>query len=236
MTEATVILPTYNERENIIELINYILKNVDCVKEIVVVDDNSPDMTWNYVEKLAKQNKNVKLLRRTDKRGLASAVLDGVKMAHKDVIVIMDCDFSHPPEIISKMVAALNGYDVVNASRFSKGGGMQSSLVRVLLSRLTNLFANIFLGFSIKDYTGGFFAIKKEVFDKIGISEGYGEYCIELLYKAKEKGFRVKEIPYIYYHRNVGESKTSPNFLTLLKYGIIYCFSILKLKFKPNGL
>jgi len=234
MVEVTVILPTYNERENIVELINYISKNVDCVKEIVVVDDDSPDNTWKYVEGLTRQNKNVKLLRRINKRGLASAVSEGVKIAHKDIIVVMDCDFSHPPEMISQLVETLNDCDIANASRFVKGGEMESPFVRVLLSRLTNLFANIFLSTTIKDYTGGFFAIKKDIFNKISTSEGYGEYCIELLYNAKKEGFKVKEVPYVYRARNTGKSKTSPDFLTLWKYGIIYCFSILKLKFRSS--
>lgn len=240
MPNVSVILATYNERENIEDLLSSIFENSEYPTEIIVVDDNSPDETWKIVQKVANENDKVKLLVRRYERGLASAISDGISLSTGDVIVWMDCDFSHPPKLLPQMIRALKEYDIVVASRFVDGGGMQYSVIRILASRALNLFANIILGFFVKDYTSGYPAVRREVFEKVkiqpllgearGYIAGYGEYFISFLYRAKKKGFKITEIPYIYFARKRGKTKTSPNLLALLKHGITYGLTILYLR------
>ena len=247
MPKVSVILATYNERENIEDLIMSILsvlENSDYPTEIIVVDDNSPDETWEVVEKIAHNNGNVRLLKRMNEKGLASAISNGISLSTGDIIVWMDCDFSHPPKLMPQLIKALDECDIAVASRFVKGGGMQCSFMRVVASRSLTLFANIVLG-HVKDYTSGYPAVRREVFDKVKIQPllgenrgyivGYGEYFIAFLYRANKTGFKITEVPYIYVARKRGETKTSPNMLALLKCGIVYGVTILYLRmFKRN--
>lgn len=240
MPKVSVILATYNERENIEDLLHSILENSEDSSEIIVVDDNSPDETWRVVQEVAKENDKVRLLVRTHDRGLASAISDGISLSRGDVIVWMDCDFSHPPKLMPQLIKALKKYDIVIASRFVDGAGMQYSPIRILASRAVNLFANIILGFSVKDYTSGYSAARREVFEKVKIQPllgeargylvGYGEYFISFLYRAKKTGFKIAEIPYVYFPRQRGQTKTSANLLALLKYGVTYGLTILYLR------
>ncbi len=228
----SVIMPTYNERDNIVRLIDavsHILSGEEF--EIVVVDDDSPDLTWKIAEEHG--NPDVHVVRRTNERGLASAIREGIKESRGDIIVTMDTDFSHPPEVIPKLVKACRDYDVVVGSRYVKGGRMKASAGRVITSRLTNLFANIVLGFFVHDLTGGFLAVRKEVFEKVKILPKWGEYgnyCIGFLYACKRAGFRITEVPFVYMPRTKGETKTSPDQYNLLKWGWRYLGSILKLR------
>src|SRR3989344_7640290 len=129
----SVILPTYNEKGNIVKLINSILSNVkNC--EIMVVDDNSPDLTWKDVQKIKK--KNVKLIRRIKEKGLASAISRGIEESKGNVIVWMDCDLSHPPSLIPELVKKLNKYDIAVASRYVNGGADKRKFIRVFTSRI----------------------------------------------------------------------------------------------------
>lgn len=242
MPKISVILPTYNERENIKDLIAAILENSPNPTEIIVVDDNSPDETWKVVEKIEKEKKNVKLIRRLNEKGLASALADGIALSTGDILVWMDCDFSHPPKLLPQLVKALENCDISIASRFMKGGGMLYSFKRIFASRLINFFANIVLGFSIKDYTSGYPVVKRKVFDEVRISPllgesrgyllAYGEYFISFLYRAKKKGFKITEIPYIYIPRKKGKSKTAPTIIALIKCGIVYSLAIIYLRLK----
>lgn len=232
MSKISVILPTYNEKNNIGKLINSILKIIKQPLEIIVVDDNSPDKTWKIVEKIKKKNNNVKLLRRMDKKGLASALYDGISLSRGNIIVWMDCDFSHPPELIPKLIDSMDSYDIIIASRYVKNGGDERSFIRVLTSRAINLFANVFLTSGIKDYTTGFVATKRNALNKIKFSpRGYGEYCIEFLYESYKNGLKIKEIPYTFYSRKFGKTKTISNIFQLLRHGIIYSLTIFRLKF-----
>jgi len=235
MKKVSVILPTYNEKENIRNLIDVIFKNMkDITTEIIVVDDNSPDKTWKIVKKISDKNKNVSLLRRRNKRGLASAISDGISLSRGNIVVMMDSDFSMPPEVVPKLVKKINNCDITLGSRYVKGGGdVRDSLIRVLSSKMINLVASIFLGYSIKDYTSAFLAVKREVFNNISILPAeYGDYCIGFLYKAKRQGFKIKEVPYRCISRRVGKTKTSANIFTFLRYGFIYFLKIFKLRFK----
>jgi len=227
----SVVLPTYNERENIERFITTILETVNRNVEIVVVDDDSPDGTWEVVERIQARNGNVRLMRRVGKRGLASAILDGITWSKGEIVVWMDCDFSHPPSLIPELIRALEHYDIALASRYVRGGSDRRDFTRVLTSRLINLFAGIFLGFSVKDYTTGFVAIRRGAFNKVRFSpKGHGEYCIKLLYRAKEKRLRLREVPFSFCPRKAGETKTAQNLTTLVKHGIAYCLTVLKLR------
>ncbi len=231
--KVTVVMPTYNEKENIAALIRDVLENVKEDFEIVVVDDDSPDGTWKIVQDI--KDKRVRLIRRTQEKGLASAIRTGIEYSKGDIIVIMDTDFSHPPSKIPALVAATAKSDIALGSRHSKGGGMEASKARVILSKMTNLFARMFLGFEIKDYTGGFIAVRKEVFNDIKILNEWGEYgnyCIGFLYTAKKKGYKIVEVPFVYKYRTAGETKTAPDEYRLFRWGKRYCLTILNLRFK----
>jgi len=235
--EVSVILPTYNERDNIGPLILEILKHTPPNTEVIVVDDNSPDGTWQVVEDLEKRLPNVYLLRRMDKKGLTSALRDGIALSRGDSIVWSDCDFSMPPTKIKDLLAGLSqGEDVVVGSRFVKGGGVQivagsnDSLLAYLMSRTLNGFIQRVLGRSFKDYTSGFIALRRGVLDKIPLRGGYGEYFIDLIYRARKLGFRVAEIPYMCVERRMGISKTGQSFFDYLRKGWKYVWLTIRLR------
>lgn len=235
---VSVVLPTYNERENIADLIfckKDILQRNGFRYEIIVVDEDSPDGTWKLVESISEEIPNVRVIRRVGKRGLASAIADGVSRARGDVVIWMDCDFSHPPKLIPEMLSELREYDAVIASRYVSGGGDEAPLYRRLISLVGDAFASRILGLSIRDCTSGYIALKKSVFNYVKIRRlgtGYGEYFIALMYDLQKKGFKVKEIPYVYRMRQRGVSKTSPNLLRFVKLVLHYLQSIFVIRFK----
>lgn len=220
--KVSAILPTFNEKENIEDLIRDIDRQSNPPPEIIVVDDNSPDKTWEIVTRLMGEIPNLKLKRRINERGLATALNRGIGLASGDVLVWMDCDFSHPPSLIPEMLKAIEEADVVIASRYVKGGKQEYPFIRDLTSRAFNLYACILLSFKIRDWTSGFAMVKKEVLDKVRIEplgQGYGEYFVGMLYSALKKGFRIKEIPYTCVYNSEHESKTSTSIFRLLRYG-----------------
>ncbi len=235
--KVSVILPTYNEKENIVPLIQTILQTVGGESEIVVVDDDSPDGTWMKVDELAKNQKNITLLRRMDKKGLVSAINDGIASSTGDIVIWMDCDFSMPPEEIGNLLACIDqGYDVAVGSRFVRGGGVeivtesQDTLMAYLMSFTLNKFIQTVLGHSFKDYTSGFIAIKRNVLEEIPLQGEYGEYFIDLIYRAIKKEYRVIEIPYLCKARKMGVSKTGTRPSHYLKKGLKYIILTLRLK------
>ncbi len=231
--KVSIVMPTYNEKENIVNLIGTVLKLVKEECEVIVVDDNSPDGTWKIVEEIS--DPRVKLIRRMDEKGLASAIKKGIKTSRGDVVVVMDTDFSHPPETIPDLIAATDSYHIARGSRYVNGGGMIASKKRILLSKVTNLFAKLLLGFGIKDYTSSFFAARREVFENIEILDewgAHGNYAIGFLHTARKKGLKIEEVPFIYKDRTAGITKTSPDKYKLLNWGVRYCFTVLRLKFK----
>lgn len=233
MPRSSVILPTYNERENIVDLISAVSGCTKPPPEIIVVDDDSPDKTWEVVAKMQSEFHNVRLVRRIGRRGLATAVAEGVTNSSGEILVWMDCDFSHPPSLIPQLIESLDDYHLVLASRYIEGGEMHASSLRTVTSRLICLFASLLLGFSIRDWTSGYIAVRRELLDEIKIvplGKGYGEYFIAFLFRAKKQGFRIKEIPYTYSYRRMGETKTSPHLTKLLEYGLSYCWCILYLR------
>ena len=233
--QVSVILPTYDERENIEPLISAILKHVEPPPEIIVVDDDSPDGTWEIASRIQNDHPNVKLIRRTDEKGLATAVAEGIANSRGEVIVWMDSDLSHPPELIPELVKALESCHIALASRYIKEGGSRASPLRVWTARLVNTWANVVLGLPSLDWTSGFIAAKREVVEKVEIvprGTGYGEYFIGFLFRARKAAYRIEQIPYTYLYRQRGVTKTSPNMLRLLALGLSFCWCIIYLRFE----
>jgi dolichol-phosphate mannosyltransferase len=231
--KISVILPTYNEVENVLEVTQRISKILgDDLFEIIIVDDNSPDQTWKIVKEM--KNPSYKLIRRFDKKGLASALGDGIKRAKGDIIVWLDCDLGIPPEEIPNLINAIeSNADIAIGSRYVSGGKDLRPKIRTITSRLINNLAQILLGRYVKDYTSGFAAVKKEVFKKVKFpGAGFGEYFIEFIFDSGRKGFKIAEVGYVYTDRLRGESKSGANIRVLIRYGFQYTFRILQLFFK----
>lgn len=232
--DITIVLPTYNERDNIISLIQRGLAALaDYQVEMLVVDDDSPDGTWQVVADLAEGDARVRLIRRTRERGLTSAIATGIANARGKWVGWMDCDLSMRPEDLPRLAAALaDGADVAVGSRYVSGGrDVGHSWVGQAFSRTINLAASLLLDWHIKDYTSGFILAGRQVLDRIDLRGDYGEYCIDLLYRAARSGFRVVEIPYACAPRESGESKTATNPLGYITRGWNYVVAILRLRF-----
>ena len=231
-TKVSVILPTYNERGNIVELSKELIKEVKrsgYVPEIVIVDDSSPDGTGEVAAALSKKNKSVKAIVRKE-RGLGTAVLRGIRESSGSIIVLMDCDFSHPPKYVPVLLKELENADAVFASRYVAGGSMGTDQVQYYLSKLFNNVIKMLLGITVLDSTGGFFVIKRNVLkglDMERVFTGYGDYCFRMLYALKPVKLKIKEVPFQYMPRRYGKSKTP-----LLKSGISYGIEALKLRLK----
>jgi dolichol-phosphate mannosyltransferase len=213
--KTLVIIPTYNEKENIGKIIPLVLEQ-DPDIEVLVVDDNSPDGTGKIVEEILATNRRVKLIQRVKKSGLGTAYLAGFQYAlgnGYDYIFEMDSDFSHDPAYIPYFLSAIREADLVLGSRYIKGVNVVNwPITRLLLSYYANVYARWVTGLPVKDSTGGFKCFKKEVLEKIGLdrihSNGYA-FQIEMSFRAWKKGFKIKEIPIIFVDRREGESKMS---------------------------
>lgn len=211
--KVSVILPTYNERDNIIDLIEAIesyLEPEDLDYEIVVVDDNSPDGTAQAVQERFGDRPQVHTFVRRQERGLATAIKHGVLNSAGEVIVVMDTDFNHDPKMIPQMIKFLEYYDLVIGSRFVMGGGMEDHL-RYRLSFVYNLFVRLLFRTQIQDNLSGFFSMYRDklfAMDLDKIFYGYGDYFIRLLVMAWRKNFAMLEVPVFYILRRHGQSKT----------------------------
>ena len=208
-----IVIPTYNEAENI-GLIIPAIHEVVPAADILVVDDSSPDGTGRIVADLATTDPQVRLLSREGKQGLGKAYVAGFKECLArgyDVIVQMDCDFSHPPHFLGDVLAGLERADVVIGSRYVRGGETEDwPLKRKILSMGGNLYARTILGVPVIDLTGGFKAWKREVLQAIALDEvgaaGYA-FQMEMNFRAHRKGFRIVEVPITFPDRTRGESK-----------------------------
>lgn len=216
MMKTIVILPTYNEKENIRKIVPLILQTIKGIN-ILIVDDNSPDNTGEIADKLSKKYPGrVFVLHRQEKNGLGKAYIAGFKWAFKknyDVIIQMDADFSHDPKYIHAMLREINQNDLVIGSRYIKGGGTKDwGIIRQIISRGGNLYSKIILGLPINDLTGGFKCWRAKLLKKMDLSQVTSSgYCfqIEMNYKAHKSGARIKEIPIIFVDRVLGNSKMS---------------------------
>lgn len=220
MTETTgralVIVPTYNERENLPRLIPSILEQDERL-EILIIDDASPDGTGALADEIAATEPRVHVIHRPGKLGLGTAYLTGFRWAlERDYAVIfeMDADFSHDPAHIPQFLEAIRDADVVLGSRYLEGRVtvVNWPITRLILSYGANIYARIVTGLPIADATGGFKCFRREVLEAIDLdrvrSEGYA-FQIEITFRAWRKGFRIKEIPIVFTDRDVGESKMS---------------------------
>jgi dolichol-phosphate mannosyltransferase len=216
--KVSVILPTYNEKGNIIRLIQSIDTSLlKTTHEIIIVDDNSPDKTADAVSKKFKNDKTVKVFVRKTERGLATAILYGIERVEGDIIVVMDTDFQHDPTLIPRMVDLCSYYDLVIGSRFVRGGGMQEGY-RYYFSYLFNFFVRLALRMQIQDNLSGFFAIRSKKLKTLKLNKifiGYGDYFIRLLHASGRARYSILEIPVFYHVRPYGQSKSS--FLRMIK-------------------
>jgi len=221
-----IIIPTYNEIENISKIIPEVLRNIPKDGSILIVDDGSPDGTASAVKELQrKYESNLFMLERTSKNGLADAYITGFKWGIEkgfDVFCEMDADFSHKPEYLPKLIEAIQTNEVAIGSRNIKGGSVEGwSALRNFISKGGSLYSNIVLCCPIKDLTGGFNMWRKETLEKINldsiISKGYS-FQIEMKYKAYKAGCSIKEIPIVFPDRVAGVSKMSKGiFIEALK-------------------
>lgn len=215
MDRHTIIIPTYNERENIEPLVEGIL-NLGLGSEIIIVDDNSPDGSGELADKLAAQHPGLRVLHRPGKLGLGTAHIAGMKAALADgaaCILTMDADFSHHPRYLPDLLAALESLDVVIGSRYVPGGGtLYCTLPRQVLSRGANLFARTVLGLHAGDATAGFRGYRRAVLESIPLdeirSDGYS-FLIEMLYRCQRQGWHIGEVPILFENRQRGASKIS---------------------------
>jgi dolichol-phosphate mannosyltransferase len=209
----SIVLPTYNESQNIARMLDSIAKTLpaDVHAEIIVVDDNSPDGTGDiasrHAEKFSERKLRVQVIRRPDEQGLSSAILAGVQAASGDIIVVMDGDFSHPPQTIPRMVEELrDSCDIVVASRYIRGGSVIGwPFKRRLMSKGATKIAQVSLGIEVKDPMSGFFAFRRRIIEGVKFDAIGYKMLLEIL--VKTKGVRVKEVPYTFINRVAGASK-----------------------------
>jgi dolichol-phosphate mannosyltransferase len=212
-----VIVATYNECDNIVELIKQIYQFAADV-DILVIDDNSPDKTYALVEDLIKTTypKQLFLMKRAGKLGLGTAYVAGFNWGLErdyQIFLHMDADFSHNPQYLPQFFEQIKTNDLVIGSRYIKGGGVRNwGLLRKIISRGGGIYARLILGLKVKDLTGGFKCFRRKVLETIGINElksnGYS-FQVETTYKAFLNHFTIKEIPIIFEDRRVGQSKMS---------------------------
>jgi dolichol-phosphate mannosyltransferase len=214
VTQAVVCLPTYNELENLEAMLRAL---GDKGVRVLVIDDNSPDGTGELADRLAQELEYVDVLHRERKEGLGPAYLAGFRRALSDgadLVLEMDCDFSHDPNDVSRLLGAIeHGADLALGSRYVPGGGVRNwGLVRRLISEGGSLYARILLGVGVRDLTGGFKCYRRAVLETIDLdavdSKGYA-FQIETTYRALRAGFEVVEVPITFADREVGGSKMS---------------------------
>lgn len=216
MAETLVIIPTYNESENIAKIIPDIIKYSKGEVDIAVVDDNSPDGTADVVRNFQKENDNIILINRLKKEGLGKAYVAGFEYALKngyEFIFEMDADYSHDPKEINNFLKKIKDFDLVIGSRYVQGVRVLNwPLRRLFLSVFANLYTKIITGMPIYDATGGFKCFRRKVLESIDLrkikSNGYA-FQIEMNYKAFKKGFKITEMPIVFVDRIKGHSKMS---------------------------
>jgi dolichol-phosphate mannosyltransferase len=232
--KVSVILPTYNEAGNIVDLVTAIKKEIPAgwTREILVVDDNSRDKTLDLVREAYAHDSEVKTVLRTSDRGLAASIRTGIDAASGDFLLVMDTDFTHRPEEIPGMLHVVQIADLVSGSRFCPGGKMADT-AHYMASFIYNLLVRVVIRTQIQDNLGGVWIARTELIRRLPFDEiffGYGDYYIRLLHFAQYAGLKVIELPSQYCERNSGTSKS--NFLKLL---FQYSAMVLKLALRTSG-
>ena len=215
MDRVLILIPTYNERENLPAIVAAVEPVIDC--DFLVIDDNSPDGTGQIADEMAAKDPRVKVMHRAGKLGLGTAYLAGFRRAIDDgydYVFEMDADFSHDPKYLQPMLErARAGADMVIGSRWVKGGGTENwTLSRKAISRGGSLYARTILGVKLRDVTAGFICYRRQLLEALDLgsvqSNGYS-FQIEMKYRAVRGGFRVEEVPIVFVDRRVGASKMS---------------------------
>jgi len=235
-SQFLLIIPTYNEIENISKLINCIQKDISIPAEIIVVDDNSPDGTANKVLDLKGDIPNIHLLKRSAKMGLGTAYMSGFKIGHEagfKYFITMDSDLSHPPEVINRMAAEILNNDIVIGSRYCpEGKVLNFPPWRILLSKGGNLLAKTLLGLKTMDCTSGFRCYRSNVLSSLNLEENIISrryiFLVELLFLFHRNNLRIAETPIIFVNRVAG--KTKVNIKEMLQ-GLLTIFR-LRLKYR----
>ena len=222
--QVSIIIPTYNESENIIQVLKSIGEHLpeDIAVEAIVVDDNSPDGTGKIVDDYINDEQNkieyaADIIHRKTKSGLSSAILDGIEHSSGEIIVVMDSDFSHPPKIIPRLIEEIkiSKCDIVIASRFITGGAIEGwSIKRKLISKTAKGIAKAGLGVNESDPMSGFFAFRRKILEGIKLDAIGYKVLLEILVKTKD--IKIKEIPYTFTNRTLGSSKLDSS--TMLDY------------------
>jgi len=215
MTRAVLVIPTYNERENLADLVRAVL-DLETGLHILIVDDGSPDGTGDLADELSAQYPEVNVLHRRGKRGLGTAYVAGFKRALEmgaDYVLEMDADFSHDPKYLPRLLERIQSCDLVLGSRYMDGISVINwSFWRLAISLLANKYVQLITGMRYSDCLGGFKCFRREVLESIGldgiVANGY-VFQMEMLYRAHQQGFRVGEIPIVFYDRDFGVSKMS---------------------------
>jgi len=214
---AVVCLPTYNERENLEPMVRALGSVLDTATDrLLVIDDGSPDGTGELADRLARELPWVSILHRKRKEGIGPAYVAGFRQAlgeGAELVLEMDCDFSHDPADVPRLVAAAENSDLVLGSRYVEGGGTENwGLLRRFVSHAGCLYAQVLLGVGVRDLTGGFKCFRREALEAIDLdavsARGYG-FQIETTYRVLRAGLRVQEIPIRFTERRVGDSKMS---------------------------
>ena len=213
--KALIIIPTYDELENLPKLLPEVLSKDENI-DVLIVDDSSPDGTANWVEKEAEKNPRIKLIKREMKMGLGTAYIAGFKYAlnnNYDYIFEMDADFSHDPDEIQNFLNEIKTYDLVLGSRYKEGVNVINwPMRRLMLSLFANMYTRVITGLPVRDATSGFKCFRKEVLQAIDLdavkSNGYA-FQIEMTFKAWKKGFKIKELSIVFTDRVKGTSKMS---------------------------
>jgi len=213
--KTLIIIPTYNESENIEKIVPLVMEKDPSI-HVLIVDDNSPDGTGRIADEMAKKDGRVSVIHREKKSGLGTAYIAGFKFALEkgyDLIFEMDCDFSHDPKYVPHFLKAIQEADLVLGSRYIDGVNVINwPMSRLLLSYYANVYSRLVTGLPVKDATSGFKCFRREVLEAIDLgrvkSNGYS-FQIEMSFRAWKKGFKIKEIPIVFEDRKVGQSKMS---------------------------
>jgi dolichol-phosphate mannosyltransferase len=211
-----LVVPTYNEADNIEALVGAVRKVLPTSRRILIVDDSSPDGTGRIADRLAAEHDDVEVLHRPLKEGLGPAYLAGFRRALEqgaDLVVQMDADFSHDPAFLPRFLDAARNADLVLGSRYVPGGGVAEwGPTRRFVSRWGSAYARVMLGVRVRDLTGGFKCWRREALEAVDLdsvaSRGYA-FQVEMTYRAIEAGLRVVEVPIVFRDRRVGSSKMS---------------------------
>lgn len=215
-----VIIPTYNERENLPRILPMVLEQ-DARLEVLVIDDGSPDGTGKLADQLAAENPRIHVVHRSGKLGLGTAYIAGFRWGIErgyDWLFEMDADFSHDPAHLPQFIEAIQDHDIVIGSRYLEGRVtvVNWPIGRLMLSYFANEYARFVTGLPVFDLTAGFKAYRREVLEQIPLdrvlAEGYA-FQIEMKFRAWKKGFRLAEVPIVFVDRTLGESKMSKNII-----------------------